>query len=239
MGTFAKAAKLTDPRDAPTVTLLANNDLLIAGGEVLIYGGPNKDVANVVHDRLDTAELYNPLTAAFSCIGGVSFLGALCNQSMSSRRLYHTATLLRDGRVLLAGGDSNCLNYTGSAQLYDPKLGVFAPANDMIADRQQHTATILSDGQVLFVGGLSSCKTLPPVLDAEIYDPTPSVPGEYTGAFSTIGTITEPRALHTAVLLPSGPDADSVLLAGGSVAGNATAELYVPSSRTFACSSGV
>jgi hypothetical protein len=77
------------------------------------------------------------------------------------------------------------------------------------------------------------------VLDAEIYDPTPSVPGEYTGAFSTIGTITEPRALHTAVLLPSGPDAGSVLLAGGSIGGNATAELYLPSSGTFTCVGGV
>ena len=238
-GTFAKAAKLTDPRDSPTATLLANNDLLIAGGEVLIYGGPNKDVANVVHDRLNTAELYNPLTAAFSCIGGVSFLGALCNQSMASRRLYHTATLLRDGRVLVAGGDSNCLNYTGSAQLYDPKLGVFVPANDMVADRQQHTATIMSDGQVLLAGGLSSCATLPPVVDAEIYDPAPAVAGVYTGAFTTTGTITEPRALHTAVLLPSGPDAGSVLLAGGSLSGNATAELYVPSAGSFACVGGV
>jgi hypothetical protein len=158
---------------------------------------------------------------------------------MSIRRIYHTATLLKNGRVLIAGGDGNCLNYTGSAELYNPKIGAFVAANDLVADRQQHTATLLNDGRVLLAGGLSACKTAPPVLQAELYEPDPVVPPLYAGVFSATGTMSEPRVLHTAVLLPTGPDAGSVLIAGGSINGNATAELYVPASRDFECVGGV
>jgi Galactose oxidase, central domain len=238
-GTFAKVRRLTDPRVSPTTTLMENGEVLITGGEVLITQGPGNDIASLVHDRLNTAEIYSSRTATFNCLGGVGFLGGLCNQSMSIRRIYHTATLLKNGRVLIAGGDGNCLNYTGSAELYDPKVGAFVAANDMVADRQQHTATLLNDGRVLLAGGLSACKTAPPVLQAELYEPDPVVPPLYAGVFSATGTITEPRDLHRAVLLPTGPDAGSVLIAGGSINGNATAELYVPASGDFECVGGV
>lgn len=252
-GTFAKVGKLTDPRVSPTATLMQNGTVLIAGGEVLITQGPGNDIANLVHDRLNTAEIYSPGAAAFNCVGGVGFLGGFCNQSMSIRRIYHTATLLMNGRVLIAGGDGNCLTYTGGAELYDPKFGAFVPASDLIADRQQHTATLLKDGQVLLAGGLSACKTASPVLQAELYEPEQNVlarmiaegfppaavPPLYGGVFSETGTITEPRALHTSVLLPTGPDAGSVLIAGGSISGHATAELYVPASGDFECVGGV
>jgi hypothetical protein len=237
--TFAKVGRLIDPRVSPTSTLMENGEVLIAGGEVLITQGPGNDFASLVHDRLNTAEIYSSRTAAFNCVSGVGFLGDLCNQSLSIRRIYHTATLLKNGRVLIAGGDGNCLTYTGSAELYDPKLGMFVVANDLVADRQQHTATLLNDGRVLLAGGLSACKTAPPVLQAELYEPSPSVPPLYAGVFSATGTITEPRVLHTAVLLPTGPDAGSVLIAGGSINGNATAELYVPASGDFECVGGV
>jgi hypothetical protein len=234
-GIFAKAGHLTDPRIFPAITQLDNGKLLISGGEVLAFSGPIRDIANVVHDRLNTAELYTPATGGFRCVGGASFLGAVCRPSMSSHRLYQTATLLRNGRVLIAGGDGDCLTYSGRAELYDPMSGIFVAANEMAANRQEHTATLLDDGQVLIAGGISPCKALPPVIQAEIYDPEPEQPPLYNGVFSLAGNLTEPRALHTATLIPSGPDAGDVLIAGGSVNGNATAEMYIPSSYTFAC----
>ena len=252
-GTFAKVARLTDARVSPTTTVMENGEVLVAGGEVLLTRGPDNDIANLVHDRLNTAEIYSPKVAAFNCVGGVGFLGEFCNQSMAVRRISHTSTLLMNGRVLIAGGDGNCLTYTGSAELYDPKLGAFIAASDLIADRQQHTATLLNDGEVLLVGGLGACKTAPPVLQAEVYEPEQNVlarmiaegfppatvPRLSGGVFSGTGTITEPRALHTAVLLPTGPDAGSVLVAGGSISGNATSELYVPVNGDFECVGGI
>src|SRR5205809_8112086 len=79
---------------------------------------------------------------------------------MHVARIDHTATLLNDGRVLVAGGG---LSYIGpgswlytvhaSAELYDPATGAFAPADDMTTPRAAHTATMLADGRVLIAGG--------------------------------------------------------------------------------------
>jgi hypothetical protein len=238
-GTFTAIGKLTDPRVFLTVTPLANSQLLIAGGELLVFAGPVRDIANLVYDRLNTAELFDPARDSFKCAGGVSFLGAVCKPSMLSHRRSHTATMLRNGRVLLAGGDGDCANYKGTAELYDPAIGAFFTANDMVTDRQQHTATLLGDGQVLIAGGLSPCKSEPPPFEAELYDPVPSQPRLYNGVFSASGSLSEPRASHTATLLPSGPDEGDVLIIGGSIKGDATAEMYIPSAEAFACVGGV
>lgn len=238
-GKFAAIDRLTDPRIFPTVTMLDSGELLIAGGEVLAFSGPIRDIANVVHDRLNTAEIFSAAMAGFKCVGGASFLGAVCRPSMLSHRLHHTSTLLRNGRVLLAGGEGDCLTYKGRAELFDPETGIFLAANEMAAGRQQHTATMLSDGQVLLAGGMSPCNANSPPVEAELYDPNPAQPPVYNGVFSPAASLSEPRAAHTATLIPSGPDKGSVLIAGGSINGNATAELYVPGAETFACIGGV
>src|SRR5438105_4740013 len=61
----------------------------------------------------------------------------------------HTATLLRTGDVLVAGG-SNPAHY---AQLYDPSTGTWGLTGQMLHDRRNHTATMLKDGRVLIAGG--------------------------------------------------------------------------------------
>ena len=88
-----------------------------------------------------TAELFNPADGSFSPTG-----------SMTTLRQLHTATLLSDGTVLVAGG----LNASGSvvaAELFDPTTGSFVPTGSMTSMRASHTATLLGNGTVLMTGG--------------------------------------------------------------------------------------
>jgi WD40 repeat protein len=112
----------------------------------------------------------------------------------------HTATLLVDGRVLIAGGDDAGGN-DATAELYDPKTGKFSRTGSMSGPRSRATATLLSDGRVLIVGGWG---TSGPVASAELYDPA-------TGMFTATGSMSVARIYHTATLLPDG----HVLIAGG------------------------
>jgi len=129
--------------------------------------------------------------------------------SMAASRYLHTATLLADGRVLIAGG-----NAAGTAELYDPATGAFASTGNMTTPRTAHTATLLPNGKVLITGGYG------PLASAELYDPA-------TGMFSATGTMNSSRAVHTATLLADG----RVLIAAGSA--TTSAELYDPSTGTF------
>ena len=134
---------------------------------------------------------------------------------MTTERSGHTATLLANGTVLIAGGTRDA-----TAELYDPSTATFAPTGGTMDARVGHSATLLSDGRVLIAGGwgLSS---------AEVYDPA-------TGTFAATGSMIEDQAGHTATLLPDG----RVLIAGGERAAPpwptaARPELYDPVSGTF------
>ena len=161
---------------------------------------------------------------------------------MSTPRLGHTATLLPNGKVLIAGGahnsfvNGNYLNYlpVASAELYDPSSGTFTATGSMATSRVGHTATLLPNGKVLIAGGardLSPDGSYLPMASAELYDPS-------SETFTTTGSMATPRVGYTATLLPNG----KVLIAGGgldrSPDGNyqfvaSAAELYDPSTGTF------
>ena len=68
--------------------------------------------------------------------------------TMATARLLHTATLLQDGRVLIAGGADASDALVSSAEIYDPVKQTFIPAGNMTAGRASHTATLLPDGRV-------------------------------------------------------------------------------------------
>lgn len=106
--------------------------------------------------------------------------------SMITARAGHMATLLLDGRVLLAGGG------TSSAELYEPSTGSFTPTGSMTLPRRLHTATLLLDGRVLIVGGFVAVGNSP-TASAELYDPSS---GFFT-AIGDVGPVTN-QAWHTA-----------------------------------------
>jgi WD40 repeat protein len=150
--------------------------------------------------------------------------------SMVTPRSSHTATLLPDGRVLVAGGLTwDDLTPTATAELYDPGTGSFVPTGSMETARFGQTATLLADGRVLVTGGYGSAGSY--LASAEVYDPE-------TGRFTPTGSMSTARFFHTATLLPNG----EVLVAGGMSDGTdlqhptqfpRSAELYDPSTGTF------
>jgi hypothetical protein len=127
---------------------------------------------------------------------------------------YHTATLLSNGKVLVAGGE-NGLKMINTAQIYDPATGRFTLTGSMNKTRSEHTATLLADGRVLVTG---------PDASAELYDPA-------TGVFTLTGSMGTSRAYHTATLLKNG----KVLVTGGENVDQilSSAEIYDPASGTF------
>ncbi|MDQ4128484.1 MAG: hypothetical protein M3151_11140 [Actinomycetota bacterium] len=151
--------------------------------------------------------------------------------TMTVGRAAHTATLLPDGRVLIAGGctlDSCEMGDAGaSAELYDPRKGSFVRTARMDTERVSHTATLLPNGKVLLVGGWERDGVL---ASAELYDPV-------AGDFSPTGTMTAPRAGHTATSLPDG----KVLIAGGYDGDQsvASAEIYNPRTGLFMPTGGM
>jgi N-acetylneuraminic acid mutarotase len=136
---------------------------------------------------------------------------------MADFHVDHTATLLLDGRVLVAGGDGSA---AAAAELYDPVSGTWSATGSLTTARGGHTATLLPDGRILVAGGYNDDW----LAAAELYDPR-------DGTWSTTGSMTTARGGHTATLLPDG----TVLVTGGSVgpggefyATSSVAEVYHP-----------
>ena len=151
---------------------------------------------------------------------------------LATARSQHSATLLPNGNVLIAGGvqsSSNGTRVLASNELYDPTSGRFIPAAKMTTTRRLHTATLLPDGRVLIAGGYGGDNSAwgAPLASAELYDPS-------LDRFTKTGDLITARGFHTALLLPGG----QVLIVGGFGVGTypnnmALAELYDPTLGTF------
>ena len=196
--------KLTDSMSIRRVRHTATT---LPDGTVLIAGGISTKCTGCDSEVVARAELYDPARKKFFSTG-----------SLIAARANHSATLLADGRVLIAGGhDLN--SALSSAELFEPASGTFSPTGSMVyAHALRHTATLLQDNRVLIVGGL---------VPAEIYDPP-------TNRFHLAGEAGHAPAGHTATLLLDG----RVLIAGGfnldpGIIAIARAELYEPRSNTF------
>jgi WD40 repeat protein len=136
---FSPLGTMVYPHAEHTATLLPN-------GQVLIAAGTN---CSPVCSSTTNAELYDPPTQMFTA-----------TENLARERTAHTATLLKNGKVLIAGGRSD-----SSAELYDFNGGTFESTGDMMAPRVDHTATRLLNGQVLVAGPFAAA--------ADLYTPSP------------------------------------------------------------------
>jgi hypothetical protein len=127
---------------------------------------------------------------------------------MAAARSLHTATLLKDGRVLVAGGYGFGYQGVAFAELYDPATGKFTATEPMPATQDSRSATLLPNGRVLFVGNGTAA--------AEVFDPG-------SGALRATGSMVFLRYSAWAFLLDTG----QVLVVGGDTTG-AAAEIYQP-----------
>ena len=160
-GSWSPTESMIEPRRGPRATVLADGRVLATGGaqwdgHVFLtgyHGSPERGAK--------TAEIYDRSSSSWSSAG-----------TMASSRDLHTATLLQDGRVLVAGSGNK------STEIYDPSTDSWSAAADLLELRKVHTATLLPDGRVLVVGGsggqpsgLPLSRRRPPRYAAEVYDP--------------------------------------------------------------------
>ena len=146
---------------------------------------------------------------------------------MTVQRASHTATLLPDGKVLVAGGFAGNEHSLSSAEIFDPTKNTFVSTGNMNATRTGHTATLLPNGKVLIAGGYNGSY----LASAELYD-------SKTHSFRPAGRMVTSRSGHVAALLNNG----KVLLAGGVGTGwtfLAAAELYDPLTDSFTATGGM
>jgi N-acetylneuraminic acid mutarotase len=142
-------------------------------------------------------------------------------RNMNTRRAAHTATLLPDGKVLVAGGFDDGTS-SASTEIFDSAKQLFTTAANMSVARSGHTGTLLSNGKVLIAGGYNGNY----LATAELYDPA-------TNTFTPTHAMTSARSGHVATVLPNG----KILLAGGVGTGwtfLSSAEIYDPATNTFA-----
>lgn len=190
---------------------------LLADGKVLVAGGFRNGDGS---DPLASAELYDPSSGSWTATG-----------KMREARAGHTATLLPDGTVLVAGGGTSPADTLRSAELYDPSIGSWSAAGNMTKARGSHTATVLRDGRVLVAGGGAGINSSGIEASAELYDPN-------RRSWAATGKMRDARTLQTATLLADG----KVLVSGGQSRTDtalASAELYDPVSGSWIVTSNM
>ena len=194
-GTWEQVGDMAVARaQSHTLTALPDGRALVVGGLV----GANAELATRV------TELYDPATRSWSPTG-----------DLLVARSRHIASLLPDGRVLVAGGLANLPDgtsaVTATAELYDPATGHWSATGSMRRPRANFAAATLVDGRVLVTGGVVDTAPFTEK-SAEIYDPA-------TRAWSPVAKMANGRYVHRATALADG----RVLVAGGSEASHCTA----------------
>lgn len=149
-GRFVRVGDLNYARAAHTATLLNDGRVLILGGSIAPYRTSRKAT---IFEQFDKVEVYLPNEKKFKVIN-----------ELNDNRVAHTATLLKDGNVLIAGGTAS----TGE-KIYDVKNNKFINVGNLNTKRYGHSAILLDDGNVLIAGGITN--GVGPVNEIEIYNP--------------------------------------------------------------------
>jgi len=201
-GTLTLVGRLGSLRAAHTATSLLD-------GRVLIAGGCTEDSCEGI---TASTELLDPATGA-----------STPGPAMHQPRVGQAAVLLRDGRVLMAGGFQPGTE-TATTEIYDPATNAFSPGPTLLEPLADPVAVLLPDGRVLVAGGFSGHTSIASV---ELLDP------ELT-TFRSTGPLSTPRSSHGGALLPDG----RVIVIGGNTRGDtgtvlASAEIYDPGTGTW------
>jgi hypothetical protein len=197
---------LSATRRLHTVTRLNDGRILVAGGTSGPFAYPIPPVA--------TAQIFEPRTETWSRV-----------PEMIEPRYFHSATLLADGRVLVAGGgairSASTICGLATAEIFDPVTEAWTATKPMVDQRIQHVAVRLPDGRVLAVGGTLRTGRVSYTGNAlcEIYDPD-------TDTWTPTGTMRDARQTHQATLLADG----TVLATGGNCPNLITGPVYDPHS---------
>jgi hypothetical protein len=235
-GKWEPAGSMIFPRRDHTATLLHNGQVLITGWEnnsaeiynpitdkfsttgsliashgqgsteVLLYDGTVLIVGGTWAPQV--AEIYDPLNGTFNITDSLNFA-----------HLYHTSTLLPDGRVLIIGGLDNVIGGVATAicELYDPTTRIFTITDSLNTSRAGHKATLLQNGKVLITGGSENGNILS---SAELFDPSNEI-------FTNTGNMIQGHESHAATLLNNG----QVLITGNLF--DNSAELFDPQLGVF------
>jgi hypothetical protein len=227
-GTFTPTGSMGTARVGHTATLLNDGEVLVAGGgsaPVVLFGP-------VTGGGTASTELFDPKSGQFSPAG-----------NMTVSRIYHSATLLPNGEVLMAGGTDVEPNSDAFGDLFSPETGTFTATATGGTTALHLAAALLEDGSVLLAGGelgASPCGeggSLVSTKSALVFNSDDA-------NFSETGDMSASRVSHTATLLPGG----EILIAGGATSQTkcnrgfgtstfqsvASAEHFNPDAGTFA-----
>jgi RHS repeat-associated protein len=148
--------QLPEPRAWHTASLLPD-------GTVLIFGGIGGGGIEGGGTTLDAADLFDPATRTFQALPSIGLLP----------RAHHTATLLTNGLIFVAGGVFEKDRLSGTAQLWDFRANTTIDVpQPLLIPRQDHSARLLPDGTVLLWGGIQANGQ--PIADGEVFDPASS-----------------------------------------------------------------
>jgi len=133
--TWSLVGHMSEGRSVPTASVLHDGRVLVSGGSHI--GAGSAAMRN-------TAEIYNPITNSWRSAG-----------RFEVNRAGHSATVLRDGRVLVVGG-AGAASTVAKAEMYDPEKNVWYPAGSLTLARTDHSAAMMSDGRIIVAGGWSN-----------------------------------------------------------------------------------
>lgn len=189
-GRWMPTGQMTAPRLGHTMTVLGDGTVLVTGGTGTT--GPASRGSQTVQPSA-SAEIFTPRTGTWKPV-----------DDMLVPRFEHTATLLPDGRVLIAGGlgvVDGRVQPVAAVELYDPNTRTFSRTSPLVQARSDHAAVALDDGRVLVVGGDAGDVAS---AGGEVYNPA-------IGGWVQAASLHQPRRGHSATLLADG----TVLVAGG------------------------
>jgi|GEM_PF-2554081 hypothetical protein len=197
-GHWSEGPGLNDRRSGHIAVKLNDGRILVAGGShpIGLSRVPGGTILGFVGDQsgegIATAEILDANQKEWSFV-----------LPMSVARTNATATLLDDGAVLVAGGESDNGVPLDSAEIFDPETGRWQLTGSMASPHAVHTATLLPDGTVALIGGLQRVPGEEPGTPStvEIFDPKTGEWSDGPELIASESSISQSRFMHDAILV--------------------------------------